>query len=119
MMLRNKREQAAGKLLHKVPELTSLSLEIREIGSSSGKSETQYIRRVPLEHAHALFEMPCSYSSCTDGGYDATREILDALASHAPRFEGEHTCRGSCGASACTRVLRYVATATYRTQPEV
>lgn len=117
-MLRNKREQAAGKLLHKVPDLTSLSLEIREIGSSNGKSETQYIRRVVLEHAHALFEMPCSYSSCTDGGYDATREILDALASRAPRFEGEHPCRGSCGSSACTRVLRYVGTATYRTQPE-
>lgn len=118
-MLRHKREQAAGKLLHKIPDLTSLSLEIREIGSSNGKSETQYIRRVVIEHAHALFDMPCSYSSCTDGGYDATREILEALASRASRFEGEQPCRGSCGASACTRVLRYVGTATYRTQPEV
>ncbi|MGK3986605.1 hypothetical protein WME99_26400 [Sorangium sp. So ce136] len=115
MLQRGKREQAAGKLLQKVPELTSLNLEIRETRSNGLANDTQYIRRVVVEHAHALFEMPCSYSSCDNGGYDVTREILNALTSRAARFEGECVCRGSCGSEFCSRVLRYVATATYRT----
>ncbi|AUX45793.1 hypothetical protein SOCE26_072890 [Sorangium cellulosum] len=119
MLLRGKREEAAGKLLQKVPELASLSLDIRETRSNGSTNDTQYIRRVVVEHAHALFEMPCSYSSCSNGGYDATREILAALASRAPRFEGETVCRGSCGGEFCSRVLRYVATATYRPLPGV
>ncbi len=119
MVLRGKREEAAGKLLHKVPDLTSLSLEIREIRPNGCTNDTQYIRRVVVEHAHALFEMPCSYSSCDNGGYDATREILAALASRVTRFEGECTCRGSCGGEFCSRVLRYVATATYRPRSDI
>ncbi|WP_437523071.1 hypothetical protein WME79_33255 [Sorangium sp. So ce726] len=114
MLLREKRELAAGKLLQKVPELTSLNLEIRETRPNSPTNETQYIRRVVVEHAHALFEMPCSYSSCDNGGYDVTQAILNGLASRAARFEGECACRGSCGGECCSRVLRYVATATYR-----
>ncbi|WP_437752956.1 hypothetical protein [Sorangium sp. So ce1389] len=118
MLQRGKREQAAGKLLQKVPELTSLNLEIRETRSNGLANDTQYIRRVVVEHAHALFEMPCSYSSCDNGGYDVTREILSALSSRSARFEGECACRGSCGSECCSRVLRYVATATYRTNAE-
>ncbi|XYH94507.1 hypothetical protein ACMHYB_42745 [Sorangium sp. So ce1128] len=118
MLQRGKREQAAGKLLQKVPELTSLNLEIRETRSNGLANDTQYIRRVVVEHAHALFEMPCSYSSCDNGGYDVTREILNALTSRAARFEGECVCRGSCGNEFCSRVLRYVATATYRSNAE-
>ena len=114
MLLRERREQAAGKLLQKVPQLTSLNLEIRETRPNSAMNETQYIRRVVVEHAHALFEMPCSYSSCDNGGYDVTQEILSSLASRTARFEGECACRGSCGGECCSRVLRYVATATYR-----
>ncbi|WP_437709210.1 hypothetical protein WMF45_33190 [Sorangium sp. So ce448] len=114
MLLREKREHAAGKLLQKVPQLTSLNLEIRESRPNSSTNDTQYIRRVVVEHAHALFEMPCSYSSCDNGGYDVTQEILSGLASRTARFEGECACRGSCGAECCSRVLRYVATATYR-----
>lgn len=118
MLLRGKREQAAGKLLQKVPDLTSLNLEIRESRPNGLTNDTQYIRRVVVEHAHALFEMPCSYSSCDNGGYDVTREVLSALASRAARFEGECACRGSCGGEFCSRVLRYVATATYRSGPQ-
>jgi hypothetical protein len=118
MLLRGKREQAAGKLLQKVPDLTSLNLEIRESRPNGLTNDTQYIRRVVVAHAHALFEMPCSYSSCDNGGYDVTREVLSALASRAARFEGECACRGSCGGEFCSRVLHYVATATYRSGPE-
>jgi hypothetical protein len=114
LVLRHERETAAGKLLAKIPDLMSLSLGIHEVRPDGLASETQYIRRVVVEHASALFEMPCSYAYCKDGGYDVTREVLDGLVSRKARFEGERACRGSCGASDCTRVLRYVATATYR-----
>lgn len=113
-VLRHEREDAAGKLLQKVPDLASLSLAIHEVRPDGWASDAQYIRRVVVEHAPALFEMPCSYAYCKDGGYDVTREILDALSSHKARFEGECACRGSCGTSDCARILRYVATATYR-----
>lgn len=117
LTLRYKREAAAGKLLEKLPNLTSLSLAINEVRPDGRTSDAPYIRRVVVEHAAALFEVPCSFSDCKDGGYDITREILDGLASRKANFDGERACRGRCGASKCTRVLRYVATATYRPRP--
>jgi hypothetical protein len=111
---RGQREDAAGKLAQRVPDLASLSLAIQETRPDGVASNTQYIRRVVVDQAPALFELPCSYSYCTDGGYDLTREIIDALSSRMARFEGERACRGSCGSEYCSRVLRYVATATYR-----
>ena len=59
-------------------------------------------------------KVSCSDPECEDGGYDVTREILSALASRQVQFEGTAVCRGRCGANDCARVLRYVATATYR-----
>ena len=113
MAERDRRESAAGKLTDRVPGLTSLSLVIRETRPGGSASDTQYTRRVVIERAPALFEVPCSYSYCRDGGYDVTREILDGLRSRSPHFEGEVGCRGSCGGEYCSRVLHYVATATY------
>jgi hypothetical protein len=114
--IRNQREAAAGKLLQRAPDLTSLSISIHEARSDGYLDFTQYIRRVVLEHAPALFEVPCSCSSC-DGVHDMTREVLLALASRKTRFEGNYVCRGTCSAGNCGRVLRYVATATYRARP--
>jgi hypothetical protein len=111
---RAQREEAAGKLLARVPDLTSLSLSIHETRPDGCIGDTQYLRRVVLEHAPALFEVPCAYLGCEDGGYDVTREILHALAGHLTRFDGEQPCRGRSGAHDCTRVLRYAGTATYR-----
>ena len=110
----NEREDSAGKLLVKVPELTALSLAIHEGRPDGCLGENQYIRRVVVDHAPALFEIRCSYADCEDGVYDLTREILSALAAKRSRFEGQHTCRGRCRTVDCTRVLKYVATATYR-----
>jgi hypothetical protein len=112
--LRYQREDAAGKLLKKVPDLTSLNLAIHEKRPSGCINETHYIRRVVVEHAAALLEVPCSHPDCNDGGYDITREVLFALAAHQARFEGEHTCRGTTGMCDCGRLLKFVGTATYR-----
>ena len=111
---RRERETAAGNLTDKAPDLASLSIEMHESRPDGCVSNNQYIRRIVVEHAPALFEIPCSYPQCEGGGYDLTRETLLALASHRPRFEGEHACRGQCASLDCTRVLRYVGTATYR-----
>lgn len=111
---RVEREDSAGKLLTKVPDLTGLALDIREVRPDGCVADNHYIRRVVVANAPALFEVRCSYADCEDGTYDLTWEILAALASHKTRFEGQHNCRGRCRAVDCTRVLRYVATATYR-----
>ena len=111
---RVQREDAAGKLVTQAPDLASLSISIRETRPEGCVSDTQYTRRVVLEHAPALFEVPCAYPECEDGGYDVTREILLSLAAHRTHFEGEQSCRGRCGSLECTRVLRYAGTATYR-----
>lgn len=111
---RAEREDAAGKLVERVPDLTSVSISIHETRAGGCTSDTHYIRRVVLEHAPALFLVACSDPRCEDGGYDVTQEILFALASHQARFEGNQPCRGRCGPIDCARVLRYVTTATYR-----
>jgi hypothetical protein len=113
-VLRVQREDAAGKLLARAPDLASLSISIRESRPEGCVSDTQYTRRVVLEHAPALFEVPCAYPECEDGGYDVTREVLLSLAAHLTSFAGEQACRGRCGSLECTRVLHYAGTATYR-----
>ena len=114
---RQEREGAAGRLLAAVPALATLDLSIHETRPDGCLGDNHYIRRIVVEHAPALFEIPCSYPDCEDGGYDLTREVLHALARGLPRFEGDRTCRGRCRAVDCTRVLRFVATATYRATP--
>jgi hypothetical protein len=111
---RSEREGAAGKLLQKVPALASFSIAIHESRPEGCVGDTHYIRRIVLEHAPALFEMACSDPHCEDGGYEVTREILYALAANQVQFTGQQTCRGRCGPADCARVLKYVATATYR-----
>lgn len=114
---RAERETAAGKLLARVPRLASISLVIDEKRPEGCVSDTHYIRRVVVEHAPALFEVPCSDRGCQDGGYEITREILAALASSRLEFQGEHACGGRVGTLDCARVLRYKATATYAELP--
>jgi len=111
---RREREQVAGKLLAKVPSLGLLEIAIHEARPDGCLGDNQYIRRIVIEHAPALFEVPCSYPGCEDGGYDLTREILRALEELQVHFQGERHCEGRCRTVDCTRVLRYVATASYR-----
>ena len=111
---RTEREQAAGKLLQRIPDLAGLSIAIHEARPGGCTSDNHYIRRVVLESAPALFEVPCSDTRCEDGGYDVTREVLHALAARQLQSEGHQSCRGRCGPIDCGRSLRWVTTATYR-----
>jgi len=101
-------------LLEKVPDLESLKLDVEERSAGASVPEATHIRRIVVEHAPALFAIPCSDHACRDGGHDLTQQILQALRGHEKEFEGEDACSGQIGSSPCRRVLRFVAHAAYR-----
>ncbi|HEV8247441.1 MAG TPA: hypothetical protein VGP93_16810 [Polyangiaceae bacterium] len=111
---RRRREDAAPRLLESVPELESLCLEIQERRDGITNGESVHIRRVVVQHAAALFVLPCHDSTCDSSGHDVTNEIMRALRDGKTHFEGEDPCRGVTGSANCQRVMHYVATATYR-----
>jgi hypothetical protein len=112
---RRAREDEAGRLVERIPDLENLSIDIAESREGNTISETKYTLRVPLPGATALFEVTCSDRGCKEGGYDITREVLFALRDRKERFEGQVSCQGQCGRGPCTRVLHYVGSATYKT----
>ena len=111
---RREREDAADRLIEKVPTLASLEIALEEYTPTNTIGESRYVRRFVVERAPAHFELPCTDKSCTDGGHDITREVLASLRSGMRRFDGEHCCQGNVGTGTCGRVLRYVVVATYR-----
>jgi hypothetical protein len=111
---RRRREDAAPRLRDQVPALETLRLDIQERRAETLIAETSHTRRIPVEHAPALFELPCHDAFCTEGGHDVTQVIVRALQSGQTEFEGEDACNGHTGTAPCQRVLRYVATASYR-----
>ena len=111
---RRRREDDAPRLIERVPQLDSLRLEIQELRGGSAVLESTHVRCIPVASAPALFELPCLDGFCKDGIHDLTRDILRALESRVTKFEGEDACSGHTGNADCQRVLRYVATATYR-----
>ncbi len=104
---RRKREDDAARLIDEVRRLGSLDIEIDDGGN-------RYIKRVVVERAPALFDLPCPEKTCTNGGHDITRAMMQALRASATRFEGEDTCRGEIPSGRCGRVIKFVAKATYR-----
>jgi hypothetical protein len=108
---RRKREDDAPRLREMVPNLVSLRLDIAD---RSGVAEgSEHIRRVVVDHAPALFLVPCGDPRCVDGEHDLTNTVLRALRSRETSFHGEDACRGSIGPSACSRVLQFDAFAAY------
>ena len=111
---RRLREDEAPRLTAEVPRLASLRLEIAENRGGGMIAEAAHVRRIVVESAPALFMMSCADKSCKDGGHDLTWDIMRALKSSMPRFEGEHTCDGQLGTATCGRVMHYVGIAEYR-----
>ena len=93
--------------------LGTLQLEIEERSGGSSVAEPKHMRRVVVEHAPALFLIPCGDSRCKDGGHDITHMVLRSLRAGEAEFQGEDVCAGSQGSGQCSRILHYVATATY------
>ena len=113
---RRQREDEAPKLCNQVPTLTSLRLEIEE---RAGLGATKYIRTFQIDHAPALFLVPCGDPRCVDGGHDLTTDVLRALRAREASFEGVDECPGSVGtnASPCVRVVHFHGMAEYRKGP--
>src|SRR5436190_21362789 len=86
---RRKREDDAPRLRATVPKLESLELEFRESRAGVQMADVTHKRRVVVERAPALFELPCQDSACRDGGHDITREVMRALQDGLERFHGE------------------------------
>ncbi len=110
---RRKREDEAPRLVTEVPRLKTLQLEMEERSGGSTVAEPKHMRRIVVEHAPALFVIPCGDSRCKDGGHDITHMVLRSLRAGEPVFEGEDVCNGSQGSGQCSRVLHYMAKATY------
>ena len=110
---RRQREDEAPRLTAAVPHLQSLTLEIAERSEGRPVAEPTHVRRVVVEHAPALFVLPCGDARCRDGGHDVTYEVLSALRAGDGRFEGQDGCGGSVGTGQCSRILHFVGVATY------
>lgn len=111
---RRRREDEAPRLRDEVPHLVTLGLEIDEGRAGRELAGATHIRRIVVEHAPALFVVPCGGSDCKGGAHDITHVIMRALRQGQTRFEGESACDGSTNAAACPCVVRYVGTATYK-----
>ena len=111
---RRQREDEAPRLRDEVWHLDELSIEISEFRFGGTLLAARYTRRIVIDHAPALFEIPCSEDRCIGGGFDLTHDVMQALRSRSARFEGEDVCGGQVGSGPCGRVLRYVAHARYR-----
>lgn len=110
---RRRREDESPRLNAEVPRLRSLALEIEERSNGGPVAEPTYVRRVVVQHAPALFVLPCGDARCRDGGHDITDAVMRALRASESRFEGQDMCAGSVGTGQCSRVLHFVGVATY------
>jgi hypothetical protein len=108
---RRRREQDAPRLREQVPNLVSLRLEIEE---RSGEAGIKHVRRVVIDHAPALFLVPCGDAKCPDGEHDLTSAVMQALRAHETSFHGKDGCTGKAGLSPCSREVRFDAVAQYR-----
>ncbi len=107
------REDAAPRLATEIPNLLTLSLQLRnriEETAIPAKSRTQH---VIVARAAALFEVACGEPKCENGGFDITAEILHALRSRKATLEGTAQCGGTVGQGYCRCTLMYVMKATY------
>jgi hypothetical protein len=111
---RRDRENQAPRLSAEVPRLANLKLEIEEFANGSPVPEPKHVKRVVVEHAPALFLLPCGDSRCDHGGHDVTHSIMRSLRSGEVEFDGEDHCHGSTGGAPCGRTLRYHAFAEYK-----
>jgi hypothetical protein len=105
---RRRREDEAPRLRAEVPALARLSLAVEERTDGGPCAGTGHIRRFVVEHAAALFEVPCGANACDGGVHDLTAGVMRELRRGTTRFEGGADC------DRCKCFLSYVGSAEYR-----
>lgn len=110
---RRRREDSAPRLHDVVPTLTSCTLLLEDARAEAVSAEVSYTRRIVVEHAPALFVVPCSDPSCKDGGHDVTTPIMMGLKGRQTEIVGTDTCYGHTGTAPCGRNLTFRVKATY------
>ena len=111
---RRRLEDEAPRLAVVAPNLESLKIQLSEKRGDIGIAEASHIKRVVVEHAPALFNLPCGESSCRDGGHDITRAVLRGIEQKSTMYQGDDPCNGQTGTAPCSRVLVFTAHATYK-----
>jgi hypothetical protein len=111
---RRQRENEAPRLKAVAPALVELKLRLHSMQASLPVPGSEYVKVIPVQHASAHFEIPCSDTRCKDGGHDLTHDILRALRHEEGEIEGEDACRGTTGSAECGRSLKYSVSATYK-----
>lgn len=110
---RRKRDDEAPRLKNEVPRLIELRMELEEHQGEGTILSARHIRHVPVQYAPARFEIPCTDSSCKEGGHDLTWGILRTLKESQASFDGEDACNGQLGSGSCRRVLHFQIHAKY------
>jgi hypothetical protein len=111
---RRRQEDDAPRLHDVVPTLTSCRIVIEQGRPDSTTADVTHTRRIVVEHAPALLIVPCSDSSCREGGHDISAQLLRGLREGRTEVKGEDVCHGHVGTATCGRVLRFTAHAEYR-----
>lgn len=98
-----------------MPRLAALKIAFSE-GERDSATTVEYVRRVVVERAPALFELRCTNPACKEGMHDLTDIVVSALRQGRERLEGQDPCLGALLNGTCGWVLQYVMTAEYRAE---
>jgi hypothetical protein len=107
-----RREDAAPRLITRVPHLQTLRLTFDEVRPSGATTAASYARPIVVASAPAYFEIRCMEPRC-DGRHDLTTPILRALGDRLPTYRGESACNGVVNNAQCDRTIAYSYEATY------
>ncbi len=111
---RRRQEDEAPRLRDVVPDLVSCKIDVQEWRSTATSADVSHTRRVVVDHAPALFVIPCGDSACKEGGHDVTSQLLRGLREGRTEITGDDTCHGSVGTATCGRILKFTAHAEYK-----
>lgn len=91
--IKHLRMMTAGFIKDRYPFVKTIQLCLEFHDSESGREESKETRNLLPEHS-ALFELPCGYWECVQGGFDLGAPIDTMLTKRQPSISGELVCQG-------------------------
>lgn len=113
MLERWRKQDESKRLRDCVPDVRELSIAVEERAPDDVLGTVSHVRRVPVDSAPALFEIPCSNRDCLGGIFDLTAPVLAELRAGKTRFDGTCRCSGEVDGAPCPHEARYVGVARY------